>query len=313
MLNKKTKDFSFSIIIPTHNRPVLVEKLIQTLLISIEKINNEYDYEIIICDDSSNSLTKELVTSKFKNIIWTKGPQRGPGANRNSGVCKAKYTWLMFIDDDCYVNEEFMLSYFNLVKSGNHHVLEGKIFCPDKKNSIFARQPDNDQGGVLASANFSIRKEVFARLGGFDEDLEIMEDIEFAYRVKNAGYNIVFCKDAIAYHPSQYKPLIFYWKWIFHIRWKLLLDYKCGNRNIGESIIFSQYKTIYDHFNSLLRMTYHLFTKHDKERWVMYTFERLLGWLTIPICIPYIIYWNIIYRSKITKDQIRFHRLDASK
>lgn len=286
--------------------------MIESLNKSISLLDNQCDYEIIVCDDSSDLLTKELIISKFKNITWSKGPLRGPGANRNSGVTKTKYSWLIFIDDDCYVNEEFMLSYLNLIKSGNHHVLEGKILCPDKKNSIFVRQPDNDQGGVLASANFSIRKEVFACLGGFDEDLEIMEDIEFAYRVNNAGYKIVFCKDAIAYHPSQHKPLIFYWQWIFHFRWKLLLDYKCGNRNIGESILFSQYKTIHDHIESLVRMTYHLLTKHDKDRWVMYTFERVLAWITLPISLPYLIFWNNKFLSQIKSEKLKINTSDKT-
>ena len=202
-----------------------------------------------------------------------------------------------------------MLSYYNLIKIGQYDIIEGKIFCPDKRNSIFLRQPDNDKGGVLASANFSIKKEVFLRLGGFDEDLEIMEDMEFHYRAKKNGYKISFCEKAIAFHPSQPKSIYFYCNWIFHFKWKLLLDYKCGNRKITESILFSHYKTTSDHVNGLLRITYHLFTKHDKERWKMYAFERLLGWITLPICLPYLIYWNQFYRIKILNRLIKIQQL----
>ncbi len=252
-------------------------------------------------------MTKDLIESSFINVTWSKGPQKGPGANRNSGVKKAKYPWLVFIDDDCYVNKEFMISYFNLCKHGIHNVLEGKIICPNKKNSIFVRQPENDQGGVLASGNFAIKKSFFEKIGGFDEDLLIMEDIELANRIRNEQQKIVFCKDSIAFHPAQYKSISFYWSWVFHFKWQLLLNYKCGSRDIKEKMIQSTITTVTNHIVFLLRITYHLATKFDKDRWIMYCFERALAWFTLPLSLPYLIFWNIQFRSQIQLEVIKIN------
>ncbi|MBT3667463.1 MAG: glycosyltransferase, partial [Opitutae bacterium] len=236
-----------------------------------------------------------------------KGPQKGPGANRNSGVNFAKNKWLVFVDDDCVVNENFMLGYFNLCKTVPHNVLEGKIICPNKRNSIFVRQPENDKGGVLASGNFAIKKSLFTKIGGFDEDLLIMEDIDLANRIRKENQEIVFCEDSIAFHPAQLKSISFYWSWIFHFKWQLLLNYKNGSRDVKEGYFQSTVTTVYNHILFLLRITYHLITKFDRDRWIMYSFERTLAWITLPVSIIYLIYWNNQFRTQIQLEQIKVH------
>lgn len=296
---------SFSIVIPTCNRDQQLAQLIESLIISIKFIEGHSDCEIIVTDDSTNLLTKKFIDSNFPEISWHKGPQKGPGANRNSGVNFAKNKWLVFVDDDCIVNENFMLGYFNLCKTVPHNVLEGKIICPNKRNSIFVRQPENDKGGVLASGNFAIRKSLFTKIGGFDEDLLIMEDIDLANRIRKENQKIVFCEDSIAFHPAQIKSIAFYWSWIFHFKWQLLLNYKNGSRDIKEGYFQSTVTTVCNHILFLLRITYHLITKFDRDRWIMYSFERILAWITLPISIVYLIYWNNQFRSQIQLEQIK--------
>ena len=296
---------SFSIVIPTCNRDQQLAQLIESLIISINFIEGQSECEIIVTDDSTNLETKKLIKAHFPKVSWHKGPQKGPGANRNFGVNFAKNKWLVFVDDDCVVNENFMLGYYNLSKTVPHNVLEGKIICPNKRNSIFVRQPENDKGGVLASGNFAIKKSLFIRIGGFDEDLLIMEDIDLANRIRKENQEIVFCEDSIAFHPAQLKSISFYWSWIFHFKWQLLLNYKNGSRNIKEGYFQSMVTTVHNHILFLLRITYHLITKFDRDRWIMYSFERTLAWITLPISIGYLIYWNNQFRSKIQLEQIK--------
>ena len=259
---------SFSIVIPTCNRVQQLEQLIESLIKSIKVIENECECEIIVSDDSTNLITKKFIETNFPEISWIKGPQQGPGANRNYGALSAIKTWLVFIDDDCYVNEAFLACYLDRLKKSSDKVLEGKIICPNKKNSIFVRQPENSQGGVLASGNFAI-------------------------------------ENSIAFHPSQPKKFGFYFNWVFHFKWQLLLGYKCGQRNIKESFLSSLLRTVYDHILLLVRITYHLISKFDKDRWVMYSFERILAWFTLPICLPYLVFWTMIYRTKIKSMEIK--------
>ena len=296
---------SISVIIPTFNRVVELKVLLQSLKESSQNLPKESEIEIIISDDSTNDHTEKLIRSDFPEIKRIQGLRKGPGANRNNGARLAKGEWLIFVDDDCYVNHCYFQAYLENIKLGEHKVLEGKIICPDKKNSIFVRQPENAEGGVLASANFAIRRDLFEEIEGFDEDLEIMEDMELASRLRDMNYKFLFCNSAIAYHRSQPKPLSYYLQWIFHFKWQLLLSYKCKLKNPNLSSTHSALITVYEHIIFLIRISYHLFSKFDRDRWLMYTFERFLAWVTLPICLPYLIYWDQLFRLKIRSDKIR--------
>jgi GT2 family glycosyltransferase len=284
-----------------------LDSLINSIQYTIECL----EVEIIVTDDSTNDKVYILCKKYNKSLVWLQGPQKGPGANRNNGYksVNSDVEWIIFIDDDCFVNEKFIDSYFQKMKYENINVIEGQIICPDKSNTIFKRQPEyRGGGGVLPSGNFAIKSELFAKIGGFDEELKIMEDMEFAHRLKYNGHIIEYCPSAIAYHPSQTKRGIFYFHWVFHFKWQLLLNYKCRLRHIETNIIQSVFKTWIDHINIIIRQTSHLITKPDPDRWVMYCFERCLAWITMPIVLPYLSFWDVKFRNMIKKKLISLKR-----
>ncbi len=46
-----------------------------------------------------------------------------------------------------------------------------------------------------------VRAELFHRFGGFDNDFFAhMEEIDFCWRLRNAGYKIMYCPDSVVYH-----------------------------------------------------------------------------------------------------------------
>ncbi|SVD73496.1 uncharacterized protein METZ01_LOCUS426350, partial [marine metagenome] len=219
MDKRHKEEVTFSIVIPTCERLEQVKTLLSSITKSVDFVSDECNCEIIVSDDGRNESTKFYLKNQASDVLWVQGPSKGPGANRNNGVNYSKGKWIIFIDDDCYVEKDFIKQYHKFTSTVSNSVLEGKIVCPDKSNSIFKRQPENAQGGVLASGNFAIRKDLFLEVDGFDEDLLIMEDMEFAYRLKRLGHDFVFCENAVAFHPSQPKSLSYYWTWIFHFKW----------------------------------------------------------------------------------------------
>ena len=290
-------DLFFSIVVPTYNRLKELNALLDSLSPDKQETQNKFSWEVIVSDDANCTQTKEMVESKGEKFFWYKGPSQGPGANRNNASQYAQGEWLVFIDDDCYVESHFLISYYEMAIDNMADALEGKIICPDKKNSIFRRQPENTQGGCLPSGNFAILRQCFETLGGFDEDLIIMEDMEFHHRLKSNNYSVKFCERAVAFHPSQPKPLSFYWNWIFHFKWQLLLNYKCDPSRIADNIFLSYFKCITGHINITIRQTWHLYSQHDPDRWIMYTFERILGWLTMPITLAHLCFWLCLHLS----------------
>lgn len=297
------KQIEINIIIPCCNRPTELNTLLLSLKNSMTNCSNCLVTKIIACDDSNNREVENTVKKHHSDVYWTKGSHNGPGANRNYGLKFTTTTceWIIFIDDDCYVNEDFINSYACMMHKNLSNVIEGKIACPDKRNTVFVRQPDNDKGGVLASGNFAIKKSLFVEMNGFDEDFMIMEDIEFAARLKSIDEPFIFCENAVAYHPSQTKSIFFYYNWIFHFKWQILLDYKCHGKDPNQFLIISFFHTIIKHLIFLTRITYHLFTKFDKDRWIMYTFERIFAWISLPVAIPHLIFWDFTFRKRMKK------------
>ncbi len=55
---------------------------------------------------------------------------------------------------------------------------------------------------AVSAASMMVRKEVFERLGGFDEQLSTYNDVDFCLRIREAGYRIVWTPEAELYHDE---------------------------------------------------------------------------------------------------------------
>ena len=104
-----------SIIVPVYN----AEKTIERCLDSILKQITTFKYEIIVIDDGSkdNSLKKIEEYKRFVKII--KETNGGPGKARNIGIKEAKADFLLFVDSDDYVANNFVDTFLKIQKKTN--------------------------------------------------------------------------------------------------------------------------------------------------------------------------------------------------
>jgi len=200
----------FSIIIPTCNRNALLEKALKALNKSAQTIANK-DYEIIVSDDSANDVVASSLTEEFDCINAVRGPRKGPAANRNNGAKQAKGDWLIFIDDDCIPDKNLLHEYMSAIKDNPGCLaFEGAIFPDDEKllQKDLAECPVNTDGGCFWSANICIQKNLFKKIGGFNEQFLIaaQEDQELYSRIKKHT-RVVFCKNCKVVHPVRYRGL----------------------------------------------------------------------------------------------------------
>ena len=187
----------------------------------------KFHFETLVGDDSPDTRTRDLLAQHHPRVIWVKGPRKGPAANRNQAARKAKGTWLIFIDDDTEPEPAFLESYHAMAQTGTHKVLEGRLACPDKRNSPFYRMPENLQGGLFTSGNIAFEKEIFERLGGFDEDLVVMEDLEIGHRIRTQNIPHNFVQVQASATERKGWTLATFYGGPFH-RWSILFDYKVG-------------------------------------------------------------------------------------
>jgi GT2 family glycosyltransferase len=163
-------------------------------------------YEVIVTDDGRDSTAAELIRTEFPWAHWVQGPQKGPAANRNSGSKAARGEWLVFTDDDCLPEMNWLSAYFEAISANRTvAVLEGKTIADRPQARYDEEAPINETGGNLWSCNFCIQDQCFQQLEGFDERFihAAMEDVDLFARLRKVGFKWHFVPDAVVIHPFR--------------------------------------------------------------------------------------------------------------
>jgi glycosyltransferase involved in cell wall biosynthesis len=216
-----------SVILCTYNRCHLLAKALQSVALS--KLPASVDWEVLVVDNNSKDQTREVIEDcsrrfpgRFQYVFEA---QQGKSFALNRGIHDAQGDVLAFMDDDVYVDPEWLhtltanLDQGQWAGSGGRIILEWPAETPRwfAREGPFARHgfPGFDQGneakelvGPPFGTNMAFRKEVFVRYGGFRVDLgpsptnEIRaEDTEFGRRVLSAGEHLRYEPAAIVHHP----------------------------------------------------------------------------------------------------------------
>lgn len=92
----------YSFIVPCYNGEDYIERCLGSIL--KQKKNN---YEIIVINDGSTDNSKNIL-SKYKNIVLYNTSNNGLSAARNLGIEKSNGEYLIFVDIDDYIKEDFL-------------------------------------------------------------------------------------------------------------------------------------------------------------------------------------------------------------
>ncbi|MCF7869806.1 MAG: glycosyltransferase family 2 protein [Candidatus Omnitrophica bacterium] len=201
----------FSIIIPTYNRR-------QFLKIAIESVLKQTyaNYELIIVDDGSTDNTKELIKDyKDSRLNYYYQQNKGPASARNLGIAKARGEFVCFLDsDDRFRINKLEISHRYIKEKSSY-----KIFHSEEiwyKNGKFLSQKKEhkktagfifDNAVKLCSISIStavIKKEVFNKIGNFDQNLLACEDYDFWLRV-TSQYPIYLIPEALTIKEGGHK------------------------------------------------------------------------------------------------------------
>ncbi len=119
------KKVTLSVIIPTYNRYKILKKILNNL--SFQKNINFY-FEILVCDSSSKDETPKLCKMFKKNkkfqIKYLNSKINNLSAKRNMGIKYSSSDKLIFIDDDCIPEKNFLSKYNKKL-----NIPQKKIFC----------------------------------------------------------------------------------------------------------------------------------------------------------------------------------------
>jgi len=193
-----------SVVIPTCNRNDQLATCLESLAPGVQSTNKD-KYEIIVSDDSTDDITKEIIDRRYPWVKWVEGSKKGPALNRNNGAKLANGEWLVFLDDDCVPQPSLLEAYSNAIQNNSKClVFEGRIFADKLRQRMDEVAPLNETGGVLWSCNFMIKRALFEELKGFNEAFPYaaMEDVELFDRIKKVTITC-FVREASVMHPWQ--------------------------------------------------------------------------------------------------------------
>jgi GT2 family glycosyltransferase len=196
-----------TVVIPTCQRPEMLAACLERLAPSVQTTMPE-PFEVVVSDDGSTASARETV-NRFPFAVWRQGPRRGPAANRNNGARGARGRWLLFTDDDCLPDPDWVGAFFRAAgRSPSVSVFEGRTYADRPRRTLEETAPVNETGGMLWSCNLALQREAFEALGGFQERFPYatVEDMEFRLRIDKAHLATEFVAAASVCHPWRPVP-----------------------------------------------------------------------------------------------------------
>ena len=208
-----------SLIISTYNWPVALELCLKSLMKQSIKPD-----EVIIADDGSTALTKEIIDEFRKNYagklkhIWHLDHGFKLAEIRNKAVSEAKSDYIIQIDGDTILHQDFIKDHKNFAKRNSfikgRRLMIGKTKSQDLLknksisvsflssdikmrehgvrvpfyNKIFKSKEEYSADGVLGS-NMAFWRDDFIKVNGYNNCLKGWgaEDKELAQRFVNLG------------------------------------------------------------------------------------------------------------------------------
>lgn len=208
-----------SIVIPSYGRPDLLERLLRSI-----KAQSFRGFEVIVIDD--NSPQQEAYGRCIENFsrdlniyIYRNDKNRGAQYSRNRGLSLAKYKYIAFVDDDDEWLPKKLEMQVGLLESSPKEL--GFVYSwadsvDQSDNIVFKYRSiyNGDNLGVLLDSCFIpsptviVKREVFDKVGGFDENMISCQDWDMWTRIVEFGFFYDVIKEVLALNHKHDKKSI---------------------------------------------------------------------------------------------------------
>lgn len=209
-----------TIVIPVYNQFDYTHACIKSIIDTVKDVS----YEIIIGDDMSTDATRKIkkyISGIRVNINKT---DHGFLMNCNRAAKLAKGEYIIFLNNDTQVHEEWLSSLVTLIESDDKIGMVGSklvypdgslqeaggIIWSDASGWNYGRNQDADmpeynyvrECDYISGASIMISKSLWNEIGGFDERFKpaYCEDSDLAFEVRKRGYKVMYQPKSVVTH-----------------------------------------------------------------------------------------------------------------
>ena len=205
-----------SVVVPTYNRPDMLARVLAGLA---EQTWPRERFEVIVVDDGGRAPAEPVVRAAAAGglpVVCERQENAGPAAARNRGTRRATGEVVVYLDDDCIPDERLLEEHARGHSRAGLATIGRVEWHPEVASTPLLRfvterflfnfqlatvefdAPFN----LFYTANAAVHRETALAVGLFDEEFPraMWEDIEFAYRLRQAGVRFVVRHHAVVYH-----------------------------------------------------------------------------------------------------------------
>jgi mycofactocin glycosyltransferase len=218
-MNLKYPNLLLSVVIP---HGCIDRSIIQCVSsVSTQSLKRE-NYEIIVVLDG---LLPDLKTLRELSRLGCKVIQQekaGVCTTRNNGIVAAESELIVLIDDDCIADERLLEEYYIYFLNNKNIVGAGGIVLPMEGTNAIAKYAEyrkllskpvmkSNEVLTIITANGAFRKNTLIKVGLFETRLDSYfgscggDDVDLSFKLKEAGYKLGFCSEAIVSHKHREK------------------------------------------------------------------------------------------------------------
>ena len=204
-----------SIVIPVKDR---AEDL-RLCLNSLQQLTYPQDkLEVVVVDDGSSDATPQVARELGAILLESGAVGGGPALARNKGASVATGEILAFIDSDCTAAADWLSELLPSFSDKELAAVGGwvdgmyHVSALDRYEAVMSslnlgrREMSAGRGGdtfYLPSCNLLMRKAAFAAAGGFRSELQVGEDVDLTWRLRDAGRKIQYLPSGTVYHAHR--------------------------------------------------------------------------------------------------------------
>jgi GT2 family glycosyltransferase len=199
-------------------------KDLERLVIELKRMQTTYAHEIVVVEETDDPKSIEGV-----HYIGHALADRGIAHARNLALARARGSFVVFIDDDCAISENWLDALLEPLKNEDIVAVQGGVRIPAISNSIGwaesllgfpgggIRRIFDSRGQIqktreISTLNCAYKKKVIERIGGFDARLKYGgEDYLLAKQACGYGHCVFVPGAAVKHRPRGSLSKIWIW------------------------------------------------------------------------------------------------------